>query len=122
MHDQTSPAPQLLSLSEFREQLQISETETFRRLKAGQIPAVRLGGRTMVRVDGEPLPPPQLLSLRETRERLKISRTKVFRLIKAGHLPVVVVGGRSLVRESDLVAFIQQLEPVRPRASAARPA
>lgn len=65
-------------------------------------------------------PPIQLLSLQQTRERLKISRTQVFRLLRDGQLKGVRVGTRTLVREADLAAFIEQLEPVRPRASAAR--
>jgi excisionase family DNA binding protein len=58
------------------------------------------------------MPTDRLYTIPEVAERLRHGRTRVYELIRSGQLPSVVTGPRARrrVRESDLAAFIANLD------------
>lgn len=49
MHTEPSQAPRLLSLAETRARLSVGRTQIFQLIKRGELVAVRIGARTLVR-------------------------------------------------------------------------
>lgn len=102
------PWPLLASTTEeVARRMHVSKLTVRRRIRSGEIPAVRIGGTVRIPLPGRSLDHlPLECTVRQVANSLEVSDVTVRRWIKAGDLPAVKRGRTWRVRRATLAALL----------------
>lgn len=104
----SSPSPRLvLTTEQAARRLGVSELTVRRRIKAGAVRAVRIGGTLRIPMDGDGLASlPTECTVRQVANSMGVSELTVRRWIKSGELPAAKRGRTWSVLRRDLAALL----------------